>query len=167
MSYSTAKNTVISPNFLVWKFCRKTQFLHSFRQKSGEITVFFTTQNAQFSYQYKLLYFKRYYIDDLHSWESTAISGKPALITLNCFQFSITNWLLVIWKIVRYIKKKCYADKLHYFLSFYLHLHLYLAFIFTKCYCLKKVNSFMTEAVTSVMKVLKIMSSWNNMRKRI
>ena len=26
----TAKNTVISPNFLVWKFCGKTQFLHSF-----------------------------------------------------------------------------------------------------------------------------------------
>ena len=27
---STAKNTVISPNFLVLKFCRKVQFLHSF-----------------------------------------------------------------------------------------------------------------------------------------
>ena len=26
----TAKNTVISPNFLVWKFCGKAQFLHSF-----------------------------------------------------------------------------------------------------------------------------------------
>ena len=25
----TAKNTVVSPNFLVWKFCRKAQFLHS------------------------------------------------------------------------------------------------------------------------------------------
>ena len=49
----TAKNTVISPDFLVWKFCRKSQFLHSFGQfahhifhnfytrKSGEITVFF------------------------------------------------------------------------------------------------------------------------------
>ena len=28
----TAKNTVISRNFLVWKFCGKAQFLHSFRQ---------------------------------------------------------------------------------------------------------------------------------------
>ena len=27
---STAKNTVISPNFLVWKFCGKTQFPYSF-----------------------------------------------------------------------------------------------------------------------------------------
>ena len=27
---STAKNTVISPNFLVWKFCGKAQSLHSF-----------------------------------------------------------------------------------------------------------------------------------------
>ena len=32
----TAKNTVISPNFLVWKFCGKVQF----RIVSGEITVF-------------------------------------------------------------------------------------------------------------------------------
>ena len=26
----TAKNTVISPNFLVWKFCGKAQFPNSF-----------------------------------------------------------------------------------------------------------------------------------------
>ena len=26
----TTKNTVISPNFLAWKFCEKTQFPHSF-----------------------------------------------------------------------------------------------------------------------------------------
>ena len=30
----TANNTVISPNFVVWKFCGKAQFLHSF----GRIT---------------------------------------------------------------------------------------------------------------------------------
>ena len=49
-----AKNTVITPNFLVWKFCGKAQFPHSFgrfanyafpqnvhTRKSGEITVFF------------------------------------------------------------------------------------------------------------------------------
>ena len=28
----TAKNTVISPNFLVWKFCGKEQFPHNFGQ---------------------------------------------------------------------------------------------------------------------------------------
>ena len=28
----TAENTVISTNFQGWKFCGKTQFLHSFRQ---------------------------------------------------------------------------------------------------------------------------------------
>ena len=27
---NTAKNTVISPNFLVWKFCEKAQFPQSF-----------------------------------------------------------------------------------------------------------------------------------------
>ena len=49
----TVKNTVISPNFLVWKFCGKAQFLRSFSDlpktmwklclsvKSSEITVFF------------------------------------------------------------------------------------------------------------------------------
>ena len=47
-----AKNTVISPNFLVWKFCGKAQFPHSLcgncalpqnfhTRKLGEITVFF------------------------------------------------------------------------------------------------------------------------------
>ena len=30
LNYHTAKNTVISPNFLVWKFCRKAQFLQTF-----------------------------------------------------------------------------------------------------------------------------------------
>ena len=29
---TTSKNTVISPNFLVWKFCGKAQFPHSFGQ---------------------------------------------------------------------------------------------------------------------------------------
>ena len=36
---TTAKNIVISPIFLVWKFCGKEQFPHS-----GEITVFFRTE---------------------------------------------------------------------------------------------------------------------------
>ena len=29
-SENNAKNTVLSPNFLVWKFCGKTEFPHSF-----------------------------------------------------------------------------------------------------------------------------------------
>ena len=54
----TGKNTIISPNFLLWKFCGKAQFPHSlgriarkyaetafpqnFRTKKlGEITVFY------------------------------------------------------------------------------------------------------------------------------
>ena len=49
---NTAKNTIISPNFLVWKFCTKAQFPHSFGQsatnfhtkKSDEITVFFAVK---------------------------------------------------------------------------------------------------------------------------
>ena len=49
--YYTAKNNVISPDFLVWKFCRKTirpklcgncAFPQSFHtRKSDEITIFF------------------------------------------------------------------------------------------------------------------------------
>ena len=42
---NTAKNPVISPNFLVWKFCGKGQFPHSFHtRKLGEITGFFAVQ---------------------------------------------------------------------------------------------------------------------------
>ena len=47
----TAKNTIISPNFLMWKFCGKAQFSHSFGQiafpkifhtmKLGEITALY------------------------------------------------------------------------------------------------------------------------------
>ena len=59
---STAKNTVISPNFLVWKFYGKAQFPHSFgrklcrncvfpqnfhAKKLGEITVFFAVLDAE------------------------------------------------------------------------------------------------------------------------
>ena len=39
----TAKNTVISTNFLVWKFCGKAQFPHSFGRislKYAEIVPF-------------------------------------------------------------------------------------------------------------------------------
>ena len=59
---NTARNTVISPNFLLWKFCEKAQFPHSFgrfaqnytetvafhkisaRGNLGEITVFFAVE---------------------------------------------------------------------------------------------------------------------------
>ena len=55
---NTGKYTVISPDFLVWKFCGKAQFPHSFgrwgnctfpqnfhARKSGEITVFFAVKS--------------------------------------------------------------------------------------------------------------------------
>ena len=32
VSHETAKNIVISPDFLVWKFCGNAQFPHSFWQ---------------------------------------------------------------------------------------------------------------------------------------
>ena len=35
----TAKNTVISPNFLMWKFCGKSQFTHSFRRIAGIVEI--------------------------------------------------------------------------------------------------------------------------------
>ena len=59
----TAKNTVISPNFLVWKFYGKEQFPHSFgriaqnyvetsfpqnfhTRKLGEITIFYAVKSS-------------------------------------------------------------------------------------------------------------------------
>ena len=50
----TAKNTVISPNFLVWKFCGikfcgNCSFLQNFHtRKLGEITVFFAVRRGDF-----------------------------------------------------------------------------------------------------------------------
>ena len=35
MLFDTAKITVISPNFLVWEFCEKTQFPHIFGRIAG------------------------------------------------------------------------------------------------------------------------------------
>ena len=35
------KNTVISPNFLVWKFCGKAQFLQGFAQFTQNYMVLF------------------------------------------------------------------------------------------------------------------------------
>ena len=55
--YITAKITVISSNFLVWKFYGKTQFPHSFERiaqqnfhprKSDEFTVFFPVYLMKF-----------------------------------------------------------------------------------------------------------------------
>ena len=67
LSALTVKNTVISPNFLVWKFCGKAQFPHSFgripqnytgafpqnshTRKLGEITVFFAVPLVIISYK--------------------------------------------------------------------------------------------------------------------
>ena len=52
----TLKNTVISPNFLVWTLCGKAQFPHSFgtcafpqnlhTRKLGEITIFFAVDSV-------------------------------------------------------------------------------------------------------------------------
>ena len=63
---NTVKNTAISPNFLVWKFCGKAQLLHRFGRfarnyarncafpqnfhirKLGEITVFYAVRFSNF-----------------------------------------------------------------------------------------------------------------------
>ena len=59
---SIGKNTVISPDFLVWKFFEKAQFPHSFgrgncafpqnfqTRKSGETTVFFAGQGSEYTF---------------------------------------------------------------------------------------------------------------------
>ena len=61
--FYTAKNTVILPNFLVWKFCRKAQFPHNiwrfawnyaetafpqnfYTRKLDEVTLFFAVSGA-------------------------------------------------------------------------------------------------------------------------
>ena len=65
--HTTTKNTVISPNFLVWKFCGKAQFNRpqlcgncpfpqSFTRRLGELTVFFAgCLDRLYNISYKLL----------------------------------------------------------------------------------------------------------------
>ena len=54
----TAKNTVISPDFLMWKFCGKVEFLHSFGRiaRNYAETVLFSKISTPGS-QVKLRYF--------------------------------------------------------------------------------------------------------------
>ena len=69
----TAKNTVISPNFLVWKFCGKTQFLQSFGRiarnyaETVPVQKIFTPRNLV-----KLRYFPQCNLyTPIHSFEIT------------------------------------------------------------------------------------------------
>ena len=41
LAKNTTKNTVILPNFLVWKFCGKTHFSHSFARIYAETEPFY------------------------------------------------------------------------------------------------------------------------------
>ena len=43
----TAKNIVISPYFLVWKFCGKAQFRHSFRMRKLCLSTKFPHQEIR------------------------------------------------------------------------------------------------------------------------
>ena len=55
---NTVKNTVISLNFLVWKLCRKTQFLHSFgRDAQNYVETMLFYKISTLEHQAKLRYF--------------------------------------------------------------------------------------------------------------
>ena len=67
--YDTAKNPVISPNFMVWKFCGKAQFPHSFGriarnfrvliQKYAQFRVFGKGSRTSFSTTFYVWFFKK------------------------------------------------------------------------------------------------------------
>ena len=46
-NHQHCKNTVISPNFLVWKFCGKAQFPHSFGRNYAETVPFHKISTPQ------------------------------------------------------------------------------------------------------------------------
>ena len=88
----TAKNSVISPDFLVWKFCRKVKFrvvrpklcgnfafpqnLHT--GKSGEITVFFAVLATLFVLDFRHLSWKPIH----HSRQNATKQSKSLSITI-------------------------------------------------------------------------------------
>ena len=71
----TAKNTVLSPDFLMWKFCGKAQFPHSFEQiaRNYAETMPFCKISTPGN-QVKLWYFSQCYI--LHSLKFTSALGN-------------------------------------------------------------------------------------------
>ena len=90
----TAKSTVISPDFLVWKFCGKARFPHSFgrfarknfhTKKSGGITIFFAVSQACLSfrvldyyhYELKFLLIKFCLVLKLNIWIYVKVEPLP------------------------------------------------------------------------------------------
>ena len=83
MKKYTAKNTAISPNFLVWKFCGKAQFPHSLKSKS-ENSTFCPVCSTQFSMMYHTppTHSMIYYSPPTQS----AVNSLVPCITLNLHQ---------------------------------------------------------------------------------
>ena len=82
----TLKNTVISPNFLVWRFCRKEQFPHSFGRLArdyGETVPFHKISTL--GNQVKLRYFLQCYLLPI----TRAFSLKIRIIIVFCKGFAL------------------------------------------------------------------------------
>ena len=113
-SFSTVKNTVISPNFLVWKYCGKVQFPHSFghpklcgncafpqnfhTRKLGEITVFFAVLPSSIIQWRKDLNCSCNFLSEmekLHLKHNQVTSGNYLTINNHSFTF--------LWDIVLFI----------------------------------------------------------------
>ena len=90
-SKNTPKTTVISPDFLVWKFCGKAQFPHSFGQIArnyaeivpfrkistpGEITVFFAVTHS-FSLPIAIAFKYHHYECFASRWTHLNLKGEP------------------------------------------------------------------------------------------
>ena len=79
--FFTAKNTVISPDFLVWKFFRKAQFPHSFGVRNYAETVPFQKISTPGN-QVKLRYFLQYLLCLL---TLICVCTTPAIANANAF----------------------------------------------------------------------------------
>ena len=115
----TAKNTVISSDFLLWKFCGKARFLHSFGQrpklcgncafpqnfhtrKSGEINFFAVTVSKRDVLLHPLLFYvdcdsalgmESNFIPDKVITASSFLSSNPAnYARLNTGKSNNNSW---------------------------------------------------------------------------
>ena len=122
MPSCTAKNTVISPDFLVWNFCGKAQFLHSFgRFARYFLRALIVLLDFNFQVPYTLPLFLTVFI------LLRAFTFLRAYILFACFFFSyILSYFLCAFIFVKCFDFFAYLSCLHIFTCLML-LHFFLS----------------------------------------
>ena len=92
------KNTVISPNFLVWKFCGNAQFPHSVGRIYAKLcfSTKYTHQENKWNYKWKIDL--SIFLQKCCYW---SFLGIMMVKFMKCAVFSLKeNWIIELWKVM-------------------------------------------------------------------